>query len=92
MRITLFVTMDGDTLACEFVASGTGIVAVKLISSYSETQVLFFLSCQASVLTPTILRMLSLSRDRAGESAEAGNPTEQGSWQPATTSDRDTSP
>lgn len=36
--------------------------------------------------------MLSLSGDRAGESAEAGNPSEQGFWQAATTSDRDRSP
>ena len=70
MRITLFVTPNSDTLAYEFAASGTGIVAVKLISSSSEAQVLFFLSWQASVLTAAILGMLSLSRDRAGESAE----------------------
>lgn len=51
MRITLFVTMDDDSLVCELAASGTGIIAVKLISSYSEAQDLFFLSCQTLVLT-----------------------------------------
>lgn len=92
MRITFFATMNGDALACEFATSETEIVAVKLVGSYSEAQVLFFLSCQALVVTPTILRMPSLSGNRTGESAEAGNPSEQGSWQPATTSDGDRSP